>query len=51
MKIFDDLIPKEFQNKVKEAYFNNDFPWYMMNKVANINKKFIFKNSLITNEK
>ena len=49
MKIIENLIPKAYQDRIEQAYSNDEFPWYMMNKVANIDEKFIFKNPLITN--
>ena len=49
MKIFENLIPKTFQDRIEEAYSNNDFPWYLMEKVSYVEDGFYFKNPKITN--
>jgi hypothetical protein len=29
-QVYDDIIPIEFQNNIKEALFSNQFPWYYL---------------------
>ena len=52
--VFDDIIDKEYQNKIKDLLFSNKFPWFFCNDVSinnnNIQQRPGFQHYYLTDK-